>query len=389
MKKFLWVVILVTMLSPFAKPASAQGISELGDAQGGGGYFDLPLCLPGMTKNDNCLMVGPAQTVTELRAAGIPYPQRDLPAAKPPAELGVMPVYVAKINLPEEQPAPIYATFEDAVAGTNPVGQIDAGSLRFISYVSRQDHNGNPYLQLATGGWMRAAPAAYTNFQGLQFFKNPRNDYGWIVDQTSSYESPSFSAALTGYDYVREDVIQVYNTTEADGVTWYQIGMNEWVNSLKARVISVNTTPPDGVNARRWIEINLLQQTLSVYEDGRLLFATLIASGVENFYTRPGVFQIYEKKTLETMQGAFEADRSDFYYLQDVPWTMYFDQARAMHTAYWRTFFGYPQSHGCVNLSPGDAKWLFDWANEGDTVWVHDPSGRTPTDPDLYGPGAP
>jgi lipoprotein-anchoring transpeptidase ErfK/SrfK len=128
---------------------------------------------------------------------------------------------------------------------------------------------------------------------------------------------------------------------------------------------------------------------MMVYEDGRLLFATLMASGVDPFFTQPGLFTIYEKKPLETMQGAFEADRSDFYYLEDVPWTMYFDQARALHTAYWRTFFGYPQSHGCVNLSPGDAKWVFDWANEGDYVWVHDPSGMTPTDPNLYGPGAP
>jgi lipoprotein-anchoring transpeptidase ErfK/SrfK len=89
------------------------------------------------------------------------------------------------------------------------------------------------------------------------------------------------------------------------------------------------------------------------------------------------------------MQGATAEDRSDFYYLQDVPWTMYFDEARALHAAYWRTYFGYPASHGCVNLSPTDANWLFHWAEEGDYVWVHDPSGETPTDPDLYGPGAP
>ncbi len=172
-------------------------------------------------------------------------------------------------------------------------------------------------------------------------------------------------------------------------MTWYQVAPDAWVNSMKFRVVNVNPTRPEGVEADRWIEINLLQQTLSVYEDGQLIFATLIASGVENFYTQPGVFQIYEKKPLELMQGAFEADRSDFYFLQDVPWTMYFDQARALHAAYWRTFFGYPQSHGCVNLSPGDAKWLFEWADVGETVWVHDPSGRTPTDAEYYGPGAP
>lgn len=83
------------------------------------------------------------------------------------------------------------------------------------------------------------------------------------------------------------------------------------------------------------------------------------------------------------------SDLSDFYYLDNVPWTMYFDQARALHGAYWRTRFGYPQSHGCVNLSLGDAHWLFNWATVGDWVYVHDPSGKTPTDPSLYGAGAP
>ena len=84
------------------------------------------------------------------------------------------------------------------------------------------------------------------------------------------------------------------------------------------------------------------------------------------------------------MSGAFEADKSDYYYLEDVPWTMYFDQARAIHGAYWRAMFGYEQSHGCVNMSVGDAHWVYDWAKEGDWVFVHDPSGATPTDPKFY-----
>jgi len=352
-------------------------------------YFGLPLCLPGMPDDGTCMFYGPAQTVAAMEEAGFPYPPRELPAAPPPSELGEMPVYVAKINLPNNEPAPIYSSFEDAVAGINPVGQIASGTMRWISYVSRLDHNGNPYLQLSTGGWLRAAPAAYTSFQGLEFFKNPRNSFGWIVDQTPSYHEPSFYAETYDKTYYREELIQVYTIVEAEGVIWYQIAPGEWVNNLKTRVISLNTTPPEDVKSSRWIEINLLQQTLMVYEEGRLLFATLISSGLEPFYTQPGVFQIYEKKPLETMQGSFEADRSDFYYLQDVPWTMYFDQARALHAAYWRTYFGYPQSHGCVNLSPGDAQWLFEWANEGDYVWVHDPSGQTPTDADFYGPGAP
>lgn len=389
MKRFLLVAILLIMISLSAGDAYALA-SPVAEGAAGNYYYELPLCLPGMPVDGSCLMYGPAQVVAEMKASGFTYPPRELPAATPPSELGVMPVWVARINLPEEQAAPIFATFEDAVAGVNPVRYIDPGTLRFISFINRRDDAaGKPYVQLTSGGWTRAAPAAYTGYQGLEFFENPRNSFGWTVDFTDSYVSPSFRAAVTGETYYPYNLIQVYDTVEAESVFWYQIGPDEWVNSLKARVVTLRTTPPEGVLANRWIELDLFQQTIMAYEDGQLRFATLTTTGVEPFYTQPGVFTIYNKLPLETMQGSFEADRSDFYYLEDVPWTMYYDQARAIHTAYWRTSFGYQGSHGCVNLSPGDAQWLFQWADEGDYVWVHDTSGQTPTDPNYYGPGAP
>jgi lipoprotein-anchoring transpeptidase ErfK/SrfK len=349
----------------------------------------MPLCLPGMPDDGTCHFVGPAQKVAEMEAEGFSYPAEPLPAASPSSDYGILPVYVAKINIPDDQPALTYASPEDAAAGQNPVGQIETGSLRYISYVSRVDINGNPYLQTSAGTWLRASPAAYTDYQGLYFTANPTIDFGWVVDRTPSYTAPSISAPVSGVEYVQLQQIQVYNTVEAEGLHWYEIAPDEWVNSLKARVVHFDPTRPEGVESDRWIEINLFQQTMSVYADGNLVFATLVASGLEPFYTRPGVFQIYEKKPFETMRGAFEADRSDYYYLEDVPWTMYYDEARALHATYWHTNLGYMQSHGCVNLSPGDANWLFQWANEGDYVWVHDPSGNTPEDPNYYGPGAP
>jgi lipoprotein-anchoring transpeptidase ErfK/SrfK len=66
---------------------------------------------------------------------------------------------------------------------------------------------------------------------------------------------------------------------------------------------------------------------------------------------------------------------------------MYFDEARALHGAYWRAKMGYPQSHGCVNLAVGDARWVYEWAQDSDWVYVWDPSGETPTDPSVYGSG--
>lgn len=389
MRRFLLVCITLILITIPIIDVYAQAQSSV-SAKSAGDYYDLPLCLPGMPADGTCLLYGPAQVVAEMKASGFSYPRRALPAATPPSELGVMPVAVAKINLPDEQPAPIYGSFEDAVAAVNPVRYIDPGTLRFVSYINRRDDaNGRPYVQLTTGEWTRAAPAAYSRFQGLEFFEHPQNNFGWTVDFADSYVAPSFGAQTTGTTYYPYSLVQVYDSVEADGVLWYQINPNEWINSLKTRVVILRPTHPEGIQANRWIEIDLFQQTIMAYEDGQLRFATVTTTGMEPFYTQPGVFTIYKKKPLETMQGAFEADRSDFYYLEDVPWTMYYDEARAIHAAYWRTSYGYPGSHGCVNLSPGDAQWLFQWADEGDYVWVHDTSGRTPTDPNYYGPGAP
>jgi lipoprotein-anchoring transpeptidase ErfK/SrfK len=163
--------------------------------------------------------------------------------------------------------------------------------------------------------------------------------------------------------------------------------MGQWLERRYIRQFKANPTPPEGVDNGRWIEVNLYEQTLAVYDNNTLVFATLVATGMDPFFTRPGLFKIERKLDLETMSGAFEADGSDYYYLEDVPWTMYFDEARALHGAYWRTWFGFEQSHGCVNLSVADARWIYEWAHEGDYVYVWDPSGKTPTDPALYTKG--
>ena len=152
-------------------------------------------------------------------------------------------------------------------------------------------------------------------------------------------------------------------------------------------VVYPNNTPPAGVTTRRWIEINLYEQTLAVYENNQLRYAALTSTGQAGWWTRPGLFQIYEKDESTSMRGAFEADFSDYYFLEDVPWTMYFDELRALHGAYWHKDFGQPRSHGCANLAPGDAYWLYNWAQLGDYVYVWDPSGATPTDPSLYTEG--
>lgn len=347
------------------------------------------LCLPeaySQTGN-NCLSMGPAQTLTQLEKQGLSLPPRPLPASRPDAGLTVVDIGFAKINLEDSEPAPIYSNLSDAVAHTNPTRFLDPGFLRYVAYVNWEEVDGKSFVQLSSGEWMRAARARYSGFQGLEFHATPRNNFGWIVDQASVRGGPGYASPEIGLTLPRETVVQVYEILEQDGTRWYRIGLSQWVERRYIRIVTVNTQAPDGVDNNRWIEVNLYEQTLSIYQDGQLKFATIIASGMDPFFTRPGLFKIYRKLPLETMTGAFEADRSDYYFLQDVPWTMYYDEERALHGAYWRTVFGYPQSHGCVNLSIGDSHYLFDWATEGDWVYIWDPSGQTPTDPALYSPG--
>jgi len=358
-------------------------------AQGSTSFIGQPLCLPEAFLSDpvDCLVQGPAAQLTEMAKIGLSVPLRPLPAVKPDPALNISPVSIARINLETTEAAPLYATFEDATQQVNSVRSIDPGALRYVSFINIDYYNNKPYVQLRSGEWMRASPVAYSDFQGLVFSRTPRNSFGWIVDTAEVRAGPTYAAALLNTVLLREDVVQIYSVQPADKTDWYMIAPGQWVERRYIRQVRINTTPPEGVTNGRWIDVNLYDQTVAVYQDYQLVFATMVATGVDPFFTQPGLFQIYSKKPTETMSGSFEADRSDYYYLQDVPWTMYFDQARALHGAYWRAWFGYEGTHGCVNFSLGDSNWLFQWAQEGDWVYVWDPSGQTPTDPSYYGAG--
>lgn len=126
---------------------------------------------------------------------------------------------------------------------------------------------------------------------------------------------------------------------------------------------------PFGVNATdRWIDVNLSTQTLNAYEGNDVVYTTLISSGVANFPTVTGMFRIYLRYESQTMNGYLLGYD---YYLENVPYVMYFYQDYALHGAYWHENFGYPMSHGCVNLDEPDAAWLYDWTTYGTVVNVH------------------
>ncbi len=342
------------------------------------------VCPPGvyLTPPNDCLPLGPSVYLTDLARIGLTIPPTPLPASKPDPSLTQLPFHY--FHVISGGPVPIVSAPGDTSGSQELYPGFD-----YVSYTDRVDTGHGIYYMLQNGGWVVGKGervGEVSNFQGLQFSSTPRNSFGWTFEDIPIQSAPGYNAPQTGTRLAPFTPIQIYETQTVGNADWNMIGVDQWVEARKVAQVVVNTTPPDGSNnAKRWIDVNLAEQTLAVYDNDQLVYATVIASGMEPFWTRPGLFKIYQKKPTEIMR---DNDPTDFYYLEDVPWTMYFDGPRALHGAYWRTRFGYAQSHGCVNLSVGDAHWLFDWANVGDWVYVHDPTGQTPTDPSLYKGGA-
>jgi lipoprotein-anchoring transpeptidase ErfK/SrfK len=376
MKKIMMASAMFILLTS-TNIAHAQSVPPLPEPETGG-----VVCEPGVYLSEpaDCVPLGPSTYLTDLARLGMTFPPRPLPASKPNPSLTQLPYSYFHL---EEDYVPIYS----APGGTGPGTQQYPPGFVYISYTDRVEENGVYYLT-QSGGWIPGKGARVgeiSNFQGLEFKSTPRNSFGWAFEQIPVLSAPGYNTVKTGKQIYPFETVNIFATQIVDNEEWYLIGPDQWLEGRKVARVIPNTTAPAGITTNRWIDVDLAEQTLAVYENGRLLFATVIASGLEPYWTRPGTFQIYMKKETETMRNN---DPSDFYYLDNVPWTMYFDGARALHGAYWRTRFGYPQSHGCVNLSVGDSHWIFNWAVEGDWVYIHDPSGKTPTDPALYTGGA-
>lgn len=129
---------------------------------------------------------------------------------------------------------------------------------------------------------------------------------------------------------------------------------------------------PDAVEPDdTWIEVNLNGQYVVAYEGDTPVFVTLASTGKaprsrraaagEDYRTPTGLFRIRAKHLAANMDGDTASDGP--YSIDDVPYVMYFQLAYALHGAFWHNAFGRPRSHGCINLSPDDAKWIFNWSD--------------------------
>jgi lipoprotein-anchoring transpeptidase ErfK/SrfK len=113
------------------------------------------------------------------------------------------------------------------------------------------------------------------------------------------------------------------------------------------------------------LEVRLGEQVVIAYEEDRAVFMARIASGARfargDFSTPAGYFITNRKRPSRHMaSGDLAAPNS--YDLPGVPWVCYLTlRGIAFHGTYWHNDFGKPRSHGCLNLAPEAARWIYRW----------------------------
>ena len=123
-----------------------------------------------------------------------------------------------------------------------------------------------------------------------------------------------------------------------------------------------NVYAPAAGNKR--IVVDLSEQTLTAWYGDTVALYTNVSSGTNATPTITGYYRIDRKFPTQRMSGPG-------YDIPDVPHVMYFWQGYAFHGAYWHNNFGSPMSHGCVHLRPGEAAWLYGWADAGTDVYIN------------------
>jgi lipoprotein-anchoring transpeptidase ErfK/SrfK len=260
--------------------------------------------------------------------------------------------------------ARVYASFEDAVANNGNYGHLPNYPAYVAYMTSRTGDNGSTYY-LINYGWMAAEdlrPLTPSAFSGLIITREITFRFGWVLKDTNSVNAKG----ETRRAYKRYQVVQeVPASTQKDG--FIAVGNDEWLPQAEVALVDPKVPADAGENTCRFIYANLANQTLTVYKDCKLIFATLISSG-KNSWTFEGRFAILNKVPYSSITPP-DYSTSD-YYIEGVPYFMTYAGDFGFHGAYWHDDFGAAGSHGCINLSPADAKWLYDWAGLGERVII-------------------
>jgi hypothetical protein len=184
-----------------------------------------------------------------------------------------------------------------------------------------------------------------------------------VTDPTATLcEAPGEAGDATGRgcEPIERHTRLPFHEAREGGGSWYRTRDDHGIVALQVSRVSRVTQRPEGVGPNeRWIHVSLRNQFAALYEGDRMVFVTLVSSGDDEHPTPSGTYRVESKFVSATMDD--ENNMSGPYFIQDVPWVIYFQGGYALHAAFWHDRFGLRTSHGCVNLSPRDARRFFEF----------------------------
>lgn len=213
----------------------------------------------------------------------------------------------------------------------------------------------------------RLRPIVGSDFHGVEIPKDVQFPFAFIRTENAAAFRLEKDKFTKDHDLARRSVVKLTGKQKQVGPRlYYESTDGFWVHDGHAsRLDPAKKMPKWGKKGERWIDINITKQTLVAYDGTQAVYATLVSTGEAGLgdpektkSTKRGIFRIHTKHIASTMDSD---DVGEEFELQDIPYVQYFEDGYALHTAYWHDDFGRPRSHGCVNLAPRDARWLFHW----------------------------
>jgi hypothetical protein len=258
----------------------------------------------------------------------------------------------------------LYGSPDDAIARVDgrdfPPGTWDSVNAAFY-------RSGTPLFRTVAGEYLRQDDVRWAAASALSgFFPDPAGapwPYAFVAVPVADVwaEPPprrSWEAARRSGERLPHYVVV---RVEEQGERWVRVGEERFVRRADVRLFRPQPRP-DGVGPdERWFDVDLTEQVFAAYEGDVPRFVTLTSAG-RGTLTREGSFRIFRAAGTQTMRGIPIGDGRRTYEVRDVPWVLFFDGDRAIHGAFWHDEFGTARSHGCVNLAPAAARWVFGFA---------------------------
>lgn len=287
------------------------------------------------------------------------------PSSLPPISV-VQPAVPAGKLLPQDyfgirKGAPRYATEADVRAGAARP-EPKAESTYMVTKEKTLDIDGVEYAETPVG--LVAVADLYrhwpSTFAGIDLVATPPPawPFAWVIAPNkkalAARATPEKKSAA-GPTFAHREIVPVLE--EAGG--YVRVGDGAWIERANVRIARKQPRPSASTARTKWIDLDRDEQVMVAYDGDTPQFATLFSSGRRKSDTPPALYRI-RSKTAVTKMAAEERETSH-YEVSEVPWATRFRSGLYFHAAYWHDQFGTAKSHGCVNLSPHDAKWVYDW----------------------------